>query len=104
MAAKCEIFMNYSKYFIGIYKNKSDCQMSNTNDIINVKEQDMAYRCKKYEAVRCVYSFDVKWMVPIDEDVGMMWHCCQCQWHQMTKKLYCTTFEISWHKECKCAI
>ena len=39
MAAKCEAFMNYSKYFKGFYKNKYDCQMWNTKGIIDVKEQ-----------------------------------------------------------------
>ena len=33
----------------------------------------------------------------IDDAFGIMWqHLCHCQWHQITKKSFCTIFELSW--------
>ena len=29
-----------------------------------------------------------------------MWHCYQCQWYQITKRLFCTTVQLSWPKDC----
>ena len=28
-----------------------------------------------------------------------VWHWCHCQWHQMTKKSWCTPFLLSWPKK-----
>ena len=52
MADKYEMFMNCSKIsFIGICKKKYECQTCNTKRIMHVKEKNIAYKCKIFEAV-----------------------------------------------------
>ena len=40
----------------------------------------------------------------IDAAAGMMWHWCQCQWHQITKNWCYTSLHLSWSKECSVSV
>ena len=41
-------------------------------------------------------SWAKKWTGAIDDTGFIMWHWHQDQWHYMTKKLCCTSFQLSW--------
>ena len=53
-------------------------------------------------------SFQMSWPEEcngdIDDVVGMMWHWCQCWWHQITNKSCCTSFQLPLPKEYSGAI
>ena len=36
----------------------------------------------------------------IDDTIEIIWHQCQCQWHHMTEKSCCTSFQSSLPQEC----
>ena len=56
----------------------------------------------------CCIWFQLSWCMvcsfAIDDAVGITWQQCQCQWHNMTKKVMLCLIKLSWCKECIGAI